>query len=780
MNKSLFLFSLLSAIILLALPNITHATPTLALSNTLLDSGQYVTLNSSSTPPWWPGSDIGSIFGGLAQSGNTMYGTATNGGAYNEGGIFSINADGSGYNIIYSFGNSGNRTFSTPAISGNTLYGITENGGTYGNGIIYSVNTNGGSYNVLYSFGSIPHDGTPWQTYAVLAISGNMLYGTTVFGGTNGDGTIFSINTNGGSYNVLYNFGTTNNGAVPDTGLAISGNTLYGTTPINIGNNNGVVFSIGTNGGGYNVLHTFALTGPSQITLFGNTLYGTDYSGGTYGNGIIFSIKTNGGYYNALYSFGSVANDGWAPFGVFAMSGNTLYGTTEHGGSVYPAAGGTVFTVGTSGGSYNVLHSFGADADDPFAGVILIGNTLYGTITGSSDGANYGTIFSINSNGGNYNTLHSFQPSSYTYNFYNVTSGSLTPICTVTLYLIAACTFQTDSPTNGNTFSYNVVAATPGGGGNANSVTKSITVNAMPVITISDNYATISAGQTETFTANTYNGIGPYTVELYNVSDSMRQGTNSLIGTFQGTTTFQIVTGATGTFTYDLIATDYGPTTNQVFNSTQITITVIRPPIPSLTLSNTLLDSGQYETLNSTTPFEGVLSNAIENYNTIYNFTDAVQGPQDIVRSGNMLYGMSQSGGKYCHGIIFAINDISLSYNVIYNFGGIANDGSLPMGLVLSGSTLYGTTEDGGLYNAGTVFTINTNGGGYNVLYNNFGGTWDSSADGSNPQANLTISGSTLYGTTGYGGTIRRWYCIHHQHQRRRLQCAVQFRKHRQ
>ena len=36
----------------------------------------------------------------------------------------------------------------------------------------------------------------------------------------------------------------------------------------------------------------------------------------------------------------------------------------------------------------------------------------------------------------------------------------------------------------------------------------------------------------------------------------------------------QFVTGSAGTFTYNLIATDYGPTTNQLFNSTQISITV--------------------------------------------------------------------------------------------------------------------------------------------------------------------------------------------------------------
>ena len=53
-----------------------------------------------------------------------------------------------------------------------------------------------------------------------------------------------------------------------------------------------------------------------------------------------------------------------------------------------------------------------------------------------------------------------------------------------------------------------------------------MTVNALPVITISDNHPTINTGQTEIFTATTYNGVAPYTVELYNVTGSAQQGTN--------------------------------------------------------------------------------------------------------------------------------------------------------------------------------------------------------------------------------------------------------------
>jgi uncharacterized repeat protein (TIGR03803 family) len=55
------------------------------------------------------------------------------------------------------------------------------------------------------------------------------LYGTTTAGGTNGDGVVFSINTNGTCFTNLYSFAGGGDGANPYAGLTLSGNTLYGT-----------------------------------------------------------------------------------------------------------------------------------------------------------------------------------------------------------------------------------------------------------------------------------------------------------------------------------------------------------------------------------------------------------------------------------------------------------------------------------------------------------------------------------------------------------------------
>ena len=60
---------------------------------------------------------------------------------------------------------------------------------------------------------------------------------------------------------------------------------------------------------------------------------------------------------------------------------------------------------------------------------------------------------------------------------------------------------------------------------------------------------------------------------------------------------------------------------------------------------------------------------------------------------------------------------------------------------------LYGTTTSGGVSNYGTLFKIETNGSGYGILRHFLTGT-----NGASPGAELLLSGTTLYGTTFGGG----------------------------
>jgi uncharacterized repeat protein (TIGR03803 family) len=86
----------------------------------------------------------------------------------------------------------------------------------------------------------------------------------------------------------------------------------------------------------------------------------------------------------------------------------------------------------------------------------------------------------------------------------------------------------------------------------------------------------------------------------------------------------------------------------------------------------------------------------------------------------------------------------------LHSFGSTTGDGTGPRGdLLLSGSTLYGMTANGGSSALGTMFGIGTDGTGYAVMHSFAGGA----ADGASPQGSLILSGSTLFGMTYAGGS---------------------------
>jgi len=126
---------------------------------------------------------------------------------------------------------------------------------------------------------------------------------------------------------------------------------------------------------------------------------------------------------------------------------------------------------------------------------------------------------------------------------------------------------------------------------------------------------------------------------------------------------------------------------------------------------------------------------------------------------GTTLYGTTQQGGIYRKGTVFSFNLKTGGEFNLYSFGSIGNDGSSPVTAVTlssDGKILYGVTPSGGVYSKGAVFSINTKTGAETNLYM-FGAIAN---DGSSPAGRLTLSadGTTLYGTTPYGGDNNGYY----------------------
>jgi uncharacterized repeat protein (TIGR03803 family) len=178
--------------------------------------------------------------------------------------------------------------------------------------------------------------------------------------------------------------------------LILSGSTLYGTGGGGAFGD-GSVFAVNTNGSGFTNLVSFdnynGYAPVSSLILSGNTLYGTTEQGGTYGDGEVFAVNTNSTGFTNLYSFGKTAGDGDSPEASLILSGNTLYGTTYGGGT---KNFGNVFAINTNSLGFTNLYRFtdGADGADIATGLILSGNTVYGTANRGGTN-NYGTIFSL-------------------------------------------------------------------------------------------------------------------------------------------------------------------------------------------------------------------------------------------------------------------------------------------------------------------------------------------------------------------------------------------------
>lgn len=140
-------------------------------------------------------------------------------------------------------------------------------------------------------------------------------------------------------------------------------------------------------------------------------------------------------------------------------------------------------------------------------------------------------------------------------------------------------------------------------------------------------------------------------------------------------------------------------------------------------------------------------------FTVLHQFTGGREGAQPtgrVVVSGNTIYGVTYQGGTNNglgeEGIIYRVDTDGGKFSILRRLNSAAGDGVKPLsGLVLSGSTLCGVAPNGGVADRGVVFRISTNGTGYQNIHRFTGGS-----DGSQPEAEMNLIGTTLYGTTFY------------------------------
>jgi uncharacterized repeat protein (TIGR03803 family) len=285
---------------------------------------------------------------------DNFYGTTAGGGA-NGGGTFFKMTPGGTLTTLHSFCSQsgctdGENPFGEPVegTDGN-FYGTTYNGGANGQGGTAFKITPGGTLTTLHSFCSQSCTDGSSPVALIQGTDGNF-YGTTPYGGANGQGgTVFKITPNG-NLTTLYSFcsqtGCTD-GTEPRWLIQGTDGNFYGTTQVGGANNEGTVFKITPNGT-LTMLYSFSFCSPCTEGFLPGALvqgtdgnfYGTTYDGGATGGGTIFQI-TPSGTLTTLYSFLFESFDS-VPGMLLQGSDGNFYGTTYWSGGSY---GGTVFRL---------------------------------------------------------------------------------------------------------------------------------------------------------------------------------------------------------------------------------------------------------------------------------------------------------------------------------------------------------------------------------------------------------------------------------------------------
>ena len=362
----------------------------------------------------------GSPNGSLISDGIFLYGMTSAGGSSNAGSIFKIKPDGLEYGKLFDFHSSTNGKSSTSTLfsDGIFLYGTTNYGGKKNMGTIFKIKPDGSGFTKLYDFTGSANGSLPWSS---LISDGIFLYGMTLYGGTNGMGTIFKIKPDGSGFTKLYDFTGSASGRNPYGSLFSDGIYLYGMTSSDGAKHGGTIFRIMPDGTGFVILLDFddVKTGSSPWSTLisdGTFLYGMTEYGGSNGSGTIFKIKPNGSGFAKLLDFDNSSN-GSTPDGSLISDGTFLYGMTLFGGT---NNNGTIFKIMPDGTGFAKLLDFEnkTNGKNPYGSLISDGTFLYGMTTfGGID--DKGTLFKIKPDGTAFSKLLDFAGETNGSNPYN-------------------------------------------------------------------------------------------------------------------------------------------------------------------------------------------------------------------------------------------------------------------------------------------------------------------------------------------------------------------------
>ncbi|HET6254975.1 MAG TPA: choice-of-anchor tandem repeat GloVer-containing protein [Puia sp.] len=351
--------------------------------------------------------------GAFAQQ-TKIYGTTTLGGANGVGVLYSMNTDGTNYQVLYNFQNSpdGAEPYGKMIPGpGGKLYGATALGGSLGFGALYSWDTVAQAYSKLVDLDSV-HGAT---VEGDLVYYNGKFYGLGGSGGAYNYGTIFSYDPVSGTLADVYDFSAAM-GARPSGTITVYNNVFYFESVVGAAYGTGSIMSFDPATGTAVDIYDFgpdpaAGFGMVQLVGYNGLLYGTTNQGVPGTLGCIFSLDPRTGAFKDLYNFDSYY---WGQYPEqLAVYKGVLYGVAWYGGE--SGVDGTLYSFDPVAIVYTKLYDWQADYQPYVDGANPVGPVAIDSVTGilygqtSADGpSNAGVIYSYDLNANAYNILFQF------------------------------------------------------------------------------------------------------------------------------------------------------------------------------------------------------------------------------------------------------------------------------------------------------------------------------------------------------------------------------------
>ena len=630
-----------------------------------------------------------------------------------------------------------------PHSASKAITGMTTAGGNGGYGATYYYDPATGNDSLLFSFsgnGSSVFLGEPHGN--VIQASNGKIYGMGSVGGNFNYGGVFCFDPATGKDTIVFSFNFANGNKPIGSLIQASDGLLYGTTSIGGATNYGVIFSYNTTTGKETTVLTFDGTDGanpcgSLMQATDGLLYGMTSSGGASNLGTVFSFNTVTGKDSMLISFNNT--NGSRPSGsLIQASDGLLYGMTNTGGlnSI-----GVIFSYNTLSGKDSVLLSFNTtNGSNPDGSLVQASNGLLYGMTAWGGSLDYGVCFSYNISTGQDSILFNF-------NFNNGGNplGSLVQASDGLLYGMTNI-----GGTNGDgvIFNYNpttgldsVLVSLSGlsNGDKADGDVYQATDGFLYGMTSGG--GSVGAGVLFKFNRVTLKDsvlLNCGTDQYYTLNSPMQASNGLLYG----------MTVSGGTSDYGSLFS-YNPSTGKDSLLLNFNYTNGASPYGSFIQG---IDGLLYGMTSSAMYYGNLFSyNPATGQDSVRFYFNGTNGETPygslIQASDGLLYGMTSAGGSYTDGVLFSFNPVTGYDSVLVNFND--TNGNLPIGTLTQAADglLYGTTNTGGLYGTGVIFSYDVKKGIYDTLISlnyNLG----------NPEGNLIVDTTlhVIYGTSNNGG----------------------------